>query len=38
LQDIPEAKSEMEAYRGWWSIQERSDLAAQADQVIRLLP
>jgi O-antigen ligase len=38
LQGMPEAKSEMEAYSGWWSLQGRSDLAAQAAQMAALLP
>ena len=38
LQGIPEARSEMEAYGGWWSIQGRGDLAAQAAQMAHLLP
>jgi tetratricopeptide (TPR) repeat protein len=38
LQGIPEARTEMEAYGGWWSIQGRGDLAAQAGQMAHLLP
>jgi O-antigen ligase len=38
LQFIPEARSELEAYSGWWSTQGRGDLAAQAVQMARLLP
>jgi O-antigen ligase len=38
LQGLPEARTELEAYSGWWSIQGRDDLAAQAGQMARLLP
>lgn len=38
LQGIPEARSEMEAYSRWWSIQGRGDLAAQAAQMASRLP
>jgi O-antigen ligase len=38
LQFIPEARYELEAYNGWWSMQGRGDLAAQAAQMARLLP
>jgi len=38
VQDIPEAKSEMDAYRTYWSSLGRGDLAAQADEMYRLLP
>jgi O-antigen ligase len=38
VQGIPEAKSEMDAYKTFWSSLGRDDLAAQADEMYRLLP
>ncbi|MBI3243354.1 MAG: O-antigen ligase family protein [Chloroflexi bacterium] len=38
LNDIPEAKNEMDTYSWWWGTQGRDDLAAQAAAMVRLLP
>lgn len=37
LTQIPEAKAEMEAYIGWWQVQGKDDLAANASQMAQLL-
>jgi lipopolysaccharide biosynthesis regulator YciM len=37
LQQIPEARQEMNVYTWWWNAQGRSDLAAHAEEMSKLL-
>jgi len=37
LQEIPEARQELEAYTGWWRLQGRPELAEKAALMLKRL-
>jgi len=38
LQQIPEARHELEVYAWWWAERQRADLSANATHMLALLP